>query len=267
MIRKLVHYPHMKLSQMQDIGGCRAVVDTVTNVTAMQDAYRQARIRHVLVNSKDYIMNPKTSGYRSVHLVYRYRSDRKTVYNGRLIEVQLRTKLQHAWATAVETASTFLQQDLKSSHGNIQWLGFFALVSSVFAQEEDCPGIPGVPKDVNRLRSDVRALAKELNVVQTLVANCEVIRRIDIPQEQGWHFILLERRLDQNRVIARGYRRGQIATAARDYRRAENNARNIDGADAVLVSVDSIQSLKRAYPNYYLDTNIFVRELERVMET
>ncbi len=44
-----------------------------------------------------------------------------------LIELQLRTRLQHEWATAVETMGTFLQSSLKSSQGPEEWLDFFSL--------------------------------------------------------------------------------------------------------------------------------------------
>ena len=50
----------------------------------------------------DYITTPKDSGYRGVHLIYRYYSDKNETFNGLKIEVQIRTALQHAWATAVD---------------------------------------------------------------------------------------------------------------------------------------------------------------------
>jgi hypothetical protein len=71
-------------------------------------------------------MNPQKSGYRGIHLVYRY-NGRKTEYNGLKIEIQIRTVIQHAWATAVETVGMFTQQALKSSQGEQDWLRYFAL--------------------------------------------------------------------------------------------------------------------------------------------
>lgn len=43
----------------------------------------------------DYIKDPKSSGYRAVHVIERR--------DGRLIEIQLRTQRQDQWAVAVET--------------------------------------------------------------------------------------------------------------------------------------------------------------------
>ena len=56
-----------------------------------------------IIKFNDYVENPKDSGYRSIHYVYKY-SSKADKYNGLKIELQIRTKLQHNWATAVETA-------------------------------------------------------------------------------------------------------------------------------------------------------------------
>lgn len=136
IITKLRRFPKMQLSRMQDVGGARAVLTDVAEVDRLRERYRRGRDRHALVTEKDYIREPKPSGYRGIHLVYRYHSDRTAKYNGLQIELQLRTRLQHAWATAVETVGTFLGQALKSSEGERNWLRFFELVGSVFALHE-----------------------------------------------------------------------------------------------------------------------------------
>ena len=107
----------MELSQMHDIGGCRAVLRTVSQVEALVNVYRDATSKNALRGGKfhrvyDYIQNPKPDGYRSVHLVYKYFSTSKSlaIYNDLKIEIQLRSKLQHAWATAVETVDFFTGQ-------------------------------------------------------------------------------------------------------------------------------------------------------------
>lgn len=81
IIAKLSRFPNIRLTQMQDIGGCRAVVSTLADVQALRDALKRSRIKHRLVNEKDYITAPKEDGYRGIHLVYRYVIDRKETYN------------------------------------------------------------------------------------------------------------------------------------------------------------------------------------------
>ena len=115
--QKLKRFPGIKLSQMQDIAGCRAILPTVKHVDGLVLKYRKSDIKHELIRMDDYIREPKASGYRGIHLIYRYFSDKNTTYNDLKVEVQLRSTAQHLWATAVETVGTFTQQALKSSTG------------------------------------------------------------------------------------------------------------------------------------------------------
>ena len=103
IIGKLRRFPEMDLYRMQDLGGCRVIVDTVPDVYASVNKYKNSHVRHVLKREYDYIQNPKDSGYRSYHMVYQFRSDTVDTYNkNMMIEIQFRTKLQHVWATAIE---------------------------------------------------------------------------------------------------------------------------------------------------------------------
>lgn len=142
-LSKLRRFPRMQLARMQDLGGCRAVVHTVDQVRELRDAHLALDSRHRLIRDIDYIGRPKPSGYRGVHLVYRYRSD--DAFNGLLIEVQMRSRLQHAWATAVETVGAFLEHALKFSEGEREWLRFFALAGSALALKEGSPTVPDTP--------------------------------------------------------------------------------------------------------------------------
>ena len=65
---KLRRFPTMTLSQMQDIGGCRGVVATVQDVNALVNAYLKSDLKHKLHTHDDYMISPKPTGYRGVHL-------------------------------------------------------------------------------------------------------------------------------------------------------------------------------------------------------
>ena len=118
--------------------------------------------------SDNYIDNPKESGYRGVHLVYRYYSDKKQDYNSLKIEMQLRSQLQHAWATAVETVSVLTQQALKSNIGTDQWKRFFVLASAAIAIRERTTSVPGTPANHRELHQELQHIAGTLNVEDVL---------------------------------------------------------------------------------------------------
>jgi putative GTP pyrophosphokinase len=112
-------------------------------VRKLEAEYRNSNFKHVLVSSKDYIAEPKPDGYRGIHLIYRYSNPRAPAYDGLSLELQVRTRVQHAWATAVETMGTFLGQALKSGQGEQEWRSFFAKASAALAIIEKSPAVPG----------------------------------------------------------------------------------------------------------------------------
>lgn len=257
---KLERYPTMELSQMQDIGGCRAVVKDVETVMRVRDLCLRSRSRHRLHKQNDYVAEPKASGYRSIHLVYRYASDRKDTYNGLLIEVQIRSQLQHAWATAVETVGTFLQQSLKASRGSDDWLRFFLLMGSAMAIREGCPPAPGTPSGPDEVRAELQLHAKSLDVASKLSAYQATIHLLAVPEVRDAKYFLLELRPGEGQSRVHAFRERQLTQASDRYLEIERTLTG-PGDEAVLVSVDSIDALRRAYPNYFLDTRVFLDAL------
>ena len=129
ILPKLLRFPHMRLSQMEDIGGCRAVFETLTDVYAVA-----GRIRHrwgSRIRVADHIRDPKDDGYRSLHIVERR--------DGRLIELQLRTVRQHNWATAVEAASSATAFNLKDGQGPDDLRRYFAMAAERLARQGPRP--------------------------------------------------------------------------------------------------------------------------------
>lgn len=266
IVGKLRRFPAMKLSRMQDIGGARAVVSDLTEVDDLWQRYRrqERRSKHALVTQKDYIRKPKASGYRGIHLVCRYRSAGHPAYNGLQIEIQLRTRLQHAWATAVETVGTFLGHSLKSSEGPEGWLRFFELAGSVFAREEGSPAAGNVPDDPGRLAAETRGAMRTLHVERRLLAFGAALSATGARDVTPDGYVLLALEPDRSSLTVRSYLGRQLAAAIRDYLEQEKRLA-ADGGDAVLVAADSLASLRRAFPNYFGDTRTFVEELNRLL--
>jgi hypothetical protein len=268
---KLLSKPDMKLSQMQDIGGCRAVMVDMRRVTQLVDLYRDANARnpnrHTLAKEKNYIAEPKTDGYRSYHFVYKYKSraEEYKIFNEQKIEIQIRSRLQHAWATAVETISTFTGQALKSSIGHDighdDWLRFFALMSSSIALREKCPPVPGTPDDRKELKQELKALSDSLRVQEVLQGWGTAVRHV-VTNAANAHAFLLVLDPNKNTLQVVPYLKDELVRANDDYLIAEKRTEVETNVQAVLVSVDSIATLKSAYPNYYLDTTAFVKALQ-----
>ena len=261
--------PTMKLTQMQDIAGCRVIMPNVKLANKLyQEYYLKGDLKHKKVNEKNYITNPKADGYRSIHLVYRYSSDKgKKDYNGLLVEIQIRSKLQHLWATAVETVDFFTSQAIKSNEGQKDWVTFFRLVSSVFAQFENSPEVPETPKEKEKLYSLIREKEKELQVRSKMKHWTNTIRQFDqLKSKKSAQFFLLELDTIQEKLTITSYSKRDEQKAISNYAEAEKRIYGRKEYDVVLVGADSTKDLKKAYPNYFLDTREFLRYLDKILD-
>lgn len=125
---KLDRYPKMALSRMHDIGGCRAVLPDQSAVDQVIDRVRSQRRWEVLDRTWDYVEQPKPDGYRAKHLVARK--------DGVLIEIQLRTEIQHAWAELVERLDRRYGVGLKTGRAEQRIRDLLAAGAAVFAEAE-----------------------------------------------------------------------------------------------------------------------------------
>jgi len=257
----------MKLAQMQDIGGCRAVVPSISSLHDLVEAFKSARFDHELINSKDYVAVPKDDGYRSIHLVYRYAGrGEKKCYDGLQIEIQLRTKFQHCWATAVESASTFTKQALKWRGGSIDWQRFFELSSAVLAYAEGQSR--GILEDtpIDSIKSELRELSARLNALTQLRAYSVTLDYFEKKKLKSG-LALLELKPAEGRVQISMFRVKDSQLANDAYIRREIELSDDPLANVVLVKVDSIAALRRSYPNYFLDTEFFVNQIKAAVRS
>lgn len=103
----------------------RAVLPDQAAVDAVAPRLRKNWTIH---RYRDYVRNPKDSGYRAVHLI----AVKKAVF----VEVQLRTVLQDLWANQVEHDSRAFRTDFKSGRGEAEVHAYYVLVSKMFAIRE-----------------------------------------------------------------------------------------------------------------------------------
>lgn len=265
------HSDWMKLTQMQDIGGCRAIVDNIGRLKRLIKVYKRSvgknpTKRHVLQKPNDYIKEPKNDGYRSYHLVYRYQSvaRKHRVFNDLKIEIQLRTRLQHAWATAVETVATFSGHPLKSGGGPVDWRRFFALMSSAIAVREKSPLVPDTPTDQKQLVDELRALTKKLNVITVLNGWRSSLKHLPTKDSADAVMFLLALDPSGPTIVYTGFSRDRMDEASDAYLSKEKEiaAYPQPGAQVVLVSTSSLKALRTAFPNYHLDTAVFIEALQ-----
>ena len=207
----------------------------------------------------DYIKEPKKSGYRSLHVVYEYHSDKKEDYNNNmLIEIQYRTHLQHLWATAVETWGLFNNEALKAGKAPENTKRFFALASSLFAIREDMPIVPDTPDNVNEIVNEIELLNAKGNYLDFLTS-IRVMTKLEEENERKGNneYCVLSLNYQTHHLSIKRFKSSEIEQANNYYINLEN-AEIGSKTDTVLVRVSSFNALKKAYPNYFSDISEFV---------
>lgn len=272
---KLRRFPAMQLSQMQDLGGCRAVVQDISALRALRlrqlvGQRTKDRVRPEICKVDDYLAHPKADGYRGIHLIYKFRTTVPDLlpYDGLRVEVQLRSRLQHLWATSVETVGAFTHQALKSGLGEEDWRRFFTLVAARFAIRERAPQVPETPQETPTLVAEIRQLAVRLNVISALESMDAVVKHVNAAaasRRDPRKLYLLELHSRTNEVRLWGFEAKHQIAANEFYLQREKQFAGDPSVQAVLVSVDSLTALPAAYPNYYADTNKFVRTIRRML--
>ena len=131
IIDKLAREPKMQVTQMQDIGGVRALLPSLPHLYAVS---RRLRKTWTVIRVRDYIAEPKPSGYQALHLIVRR--------GGYPVEVQLRTVLQDAWANQVEEDGRRIGVGLKFGAGAAEVHAYYIAVSDAFAFLDRGEAIP-----------------------------------------------------------------------------------------------------------------------------
>ena len=266
LMNKLARESAMKLSQMQDLGGCRAIL---SNANAVQLLFSMYGGEAPLLPSEgsrkcdDYIKNPKPDGYRGIHIVERYHSHSELFapWDGQRIEIQLRTQLQHSFATAVETVTTFTRTPLKFGAGPVEWRRFFSLMGSALAIREQTPLVPNTPPNSDELIKELRDASNHLMVHQRLRGWADALKTLRSQHMKDSELLLLVLDMTQNTVKAQGFKERKDALQAI----AEIEKSKSTNLDAVLVWVSSFRRLRAAYPNYYADTGKFLVTLDAAL--
>ncbi|MCI2957314.1 RelA/SpoT domain-containing protein [Agromyces atrinae] len=254
IIDKLERHPRMNVTTMQDLGGCRVIFPTIAEVEQLVDTLESStRAQNKIVRKYDYIGDepgPKASGYRGIHLVYEYQAS-QAEFRGLRVELQIRTDLQHAWATAVETMDLFSGSEIKYDKADDAIRRFFAIVSSLMAVHEGTSLVPGAEAPVGELRAELAALDLNLGIISRLQGYAALVGRHAHSDRRSALTLELRRKEQELNVTV------HETLAEAEARLAELESINDENLDVVLVGIAKVGQLQAAYPNYYANTTVF----------
>lgn len=280
IISKLCRPEKPKLDRIHDIAGTRIIFE---NIKSLED-YIDILENTELVNFKEkinedknrynYIKNPKSDGYRSIHKVFYYSSnipystlnEKRFNLENKKIELQLRTRLQHIWATTVEIYDIINKSNIKTgTHNKLETKEglFFKKCSLVFEGIES--------NDVEKIKININEIFRDKDLVEIYnrLKGIKNIKNIQLPKTLGSDevFILIT---DLNKGKTTFFTTNPIEKNDKQdtflinasYRRLEE--KNTKGEYILLLlTLGDIKKLKNVYPNYFLNTNKFISILKK----
>lgn len=277
IINKLNRYEGMQLTRINDIGGCRAVLSSDKKVQKLtrlltKDGHFELR--------RDYIKEPKDSGYRSIHLIGMFEDEDGAI---KPVELQIRTRIQHSWATALEIVDLYTRQSIKTNAGSKDWTDFFIHVSTIFAlleenpyirssnrkmmameflrmiKEKDCDKINYSLYKVHQLREKLKTMERFDAFSSSVTITSDHIRQASI---DGYVLISIQRNKEEFEIQSRIFRRIESKEANAAYLELEKKAIGKDSNLVVaLVSTTALGGIQEAYPNYFADAKAFLEFL------
>ena len=272
------------LSTMQDIGGCRAIVESEKKVLqSMRELKKHKNFRDDSLKGKhkDYINNPKEDGYRGYHVIGKFPFGQG---DNRLIEIQIRTRIQHYWATALEVVDLFTGRALKSNQGDSEWRPFFKDVGTLFAvmdsihlfhqrgKQDQFRSYVQVLDSNKKLQESSKRLKKTIKSIKAtkkLLGFNNSIVSIDknfsekISKQEG-SYCLLKINIEACEIRSYLFPFSKIIEAEQNYIEAEKEAALSDDLVVALVASDAVGGIKQAYPNYFANLKDFLNLLEIV---
>lgn len=253
---KLHRLPHMKLARMDDIAGCRLIFESIDDLYSFRTEFHKARFKHKRrgeVDRYDYIMRPKPDGYRGVHDVYEYDviSPAGKALKGLYVEIQYRSRVQHAWATANEVIGFITTSQPKFQRGDQRYISAMRLAAEILARSHE--GRTGALPDMTdrTLVEEFVSLNRQLNLLVTLRG----LNAADAAVSEKRNAILIFRESDKLEI--REFR--DATTALSTLFELETEFPDLD---IVLVRADSAEEVRLAFRNYFSDANEFINLVE-----
>ena len=244
------------LATMQDIAGVRVIFPTLSEVYSFRDAMQSSQAKHKRVSQLDkydYVLAPKETGYRGIHDVYErhVNKDEARPWNGLKFETQLRTAVQHYWATAVEIFdSTFIERFKFNPSSSDEYMQFL-VISEIFARfYEDKNGCLKDMNDTNLIER-YRELEETTGLVNTL-RGLRVANEFGALQKNSILQIT-----NNNEINIRSFRSMPEALRAIEAIEQQNDTLN-----AVLVGAQLPHHIRSAFRNYFGDARDFIKYVD-----
>lgn len=253
------------MTQLQDIGGLRIIVDQNSDVDRLIEYItdklkRQTSI--VIKRTVDYRKKGRDdSGYRAAHIIMEK--------DGVSLELQIRSRIQHYWAELIERTSVIYGYVIKELEGDERVIKYFKELSNLFYLIETGQQPDASQKiDIERRRIEAESVINESDtrnilsgyinegLVKTLQ---DKERRIGNSNFNNWVFIF-----NWNQGIFVDWTIVSLDPdeAIKSYVEYENKYPADKGFEVVLVGTSSVANVRETHSHYF-----GLAQKENILET
>lgn len=260
-----------KLHRMQDIWWCRCVFNEIKDIKLFIDGFIWQIEWFKLIELDNYIDKnkenvwPKKDWYRWIHAIYEYVWI-KNEYHWLKIELQLRTKLQHYRATAVEIIDLMNQSKLKFWWGEQKYKDFFRW-SSVIFENAEWYKTPNRKKAVKKIKE---ILKKEniIDILENRVISYDFVSWFQdkVLNKNYWNKniqwdMILEITKEGGNIRVKVHHNKPLEELKKIYLELEKGSFS-ENKEVVYLSSDEIEN---TYPNYVWDASNFIQHLSSLL--
>jgi hypothetical protein len=122
---------------------------------------------------------------------------------------------------------------------------------------------PRTPDNKPEIVGELRDIIGRTNIMSSLSDWNDTVHILEHEKGPRPHFYLLTLDSEKRTLGIDPFAAEEAVTAQRAYDKAEKDTEHNPNVQLVLVSVDDVDALHKAYPNYYVDTKGFIAAVER----
>ena len=252
IIRKLDRL-HVRLTQLQDIGGLRIIVDTNMDVDELyhfiENKIKESKVLSIHKVTDYRAKGRDDTGYRALHLILNVHEYK--------IELQIRSKIQHYWAEGIERTSVIYGYRLKESEGSFSVLSYFKNLSDVFSEIE----VNRVPSSQQKIELD-----KSREIAEDIIKSDSKISLLSSYVHEGIIKSLVEKEARNkekfnNWILIFDWNSGCFVNwevisrkpdeAIKAYVENENQYPAQDGFEVVLIGSSDVSTVKETHSHYF----------------
>jgi ppGpp synthetase/RelA/SpoT-type nucleotidyltranferase len=253
ILRKLKRFS-VRLSQLQDIGGTRIIVEQNRDVDELiiflKERFQSIKELNVIRLTDYRGEGREDSGYRAYHVILER--------DGYKMELQIRSKIQHYWAETIERTSIVYGHHLKELEGDPTVILYFKKLSDLFSEiEAGRKPSAALKTKVEELRINAEHIIQtsdEKNVFSSYV-NEGITKDLERKEKSIGEIGL------NNWIFVFNWNIGSFVTwelitndplgAISQYVEFENRYKSEDGFEVVLVGSSNVATVRQTHSHYF----------------